>query len=309
MNKYYVGIDTSAYTSSLAVIDDCDNIVLDLREILKVKGGQRGLRQQEAVFQHIKNLPILIESMANEIDVSNIVNISCSNKPRNIEESYMPVFIVGKGQAFILSKVLDTGYTEFSHQEGHIGAGVLNNKLNEQERFVSLHISGGTTELLFVENKNNKFEIEIIGGTLDLSVGQLIDRIGVQLGFDFPCGKKMEKKKKKGKVLNLDIPVNIKDDFWFNLSGMENLFKNLINNSSYKAEDLLNTLFYTVAQFIYKISINSCNKYNIDKILITGGVAANRLVRQYLMTEFNKEKVSIYFPNRELCTDNGIGIA
>ena len=99
MNKYYIGIDTSAYTSSLAVIDDKDRIILNARKILDVKERQKGLRQQEAVFQHVNNLPNLIENMVKEIDVSKIEVISCSSKPRNKENSYMPVFVVGKGQA------------------------------------------------------------------------------------------------------------------------------------------------------------------------------------------------------------------
>ena len=86
MTKYYIGIDTSAYTTSLAVIDEWNNIVLDMRKVLEVKEGKKGLRQQEAVFQHINNLPILIESMTNKIDVFDIVTISCSNKPRNIKD-------------------------------------------------------------------------------------------------------------------------------------------------------------------------------------------------------------------------------
>jgi N6-L-threonylcarbamoyladenine synthase len=309
MTKYYVGIDTSAYTTSLAVIDEKNNIILDSRRLLKVREGYKGLRQQEAVFQHINNLPLLIERMTNEIDISKIVAISCSSKPRNIEESYMPVFVVGKGQAFILSKVLSVNYEEFSHQEGHIGAGILNNKLKDCSKFISLHISGGTTELLLVEIQKASFKVQIIGGTLDISVGQLIDRIGVQLGMDFPCGREMDAVSERGSILDLRVPINIKDNTWFNLSGMENYFKNLIESQSYKMEDLVKSLFNTISCFIYKIIINSCIQYNINNVLITGGVASNRFIREYLSMVLNKEKIDIYFPKMELCTDNGIGIA
>ena len=309
MNKYYVGIDTSAYTTSLAVIDEKDNIVLDLRNVLKVRKGQKGLRQQEAVFQHMNNLPILIEKMIDEIDISQIKIISCSNKPRNIEGSYMPVFVVGKGQAFVLSKVLGVKYKEFSHQEGHIGAGILYSNLKEHERFICLHISGGTTELLLVNNQEDKFKIDIIGGTLDLSAGQLIDRIGVEVGLGFPCGGIMDKLSERGKILDLNIPLNIKDKTWVNLSGMENYFKNLMKIKSYKIEDIFSTLFYTIASFMNKIIINSCIEYKIDGVLLTGGVSANRIIREYLKNKLNKENIITFSPERELCTDNGIGIA
>ena len=175
-SRYFVGIDTSAYTTSLAVIDNNDNIILDLRKVLEVK-KEKGSKATEAVFQHVNNLPILIEKMVKEIDINKVDSISCSNKPRSLQGSYMPVFVVGKGQAFILSKILNTSYWKYSHQEGHIGAGMMKNQIKHSERFLSLHISGGTTELLLVNNKENHISVEIIGGTLDLSIGQLIDRI------------------------------------------------------------------------------------------------------------------------------------
>ena len=155
MTRYFIGIDTSSYTTSLSVIDEKDNIILNLRKLLKVEKGKKGLRQQEAVFQHVQNLPLLVERMTKQIDVAKIENISCSTKPRNVKESYMPVFVVGKGQAFVLSKVLNIDYREFSHQEGHIGAGMISSSFKDIERFISLHISGGTTELLLIKNQED----------------------------------------------------------------------------------------------------------------------------------------------------------
>lgn len=309
MSKYYIGIDTSAYTTSLAVIDENDIVVFDLRNILKVKKGQKGLRQQDAVFQHINNLPVLIGKMAEEIDVSKIEIVSCSNKPRGIEGSYMPVFEVGKGQAFVLAKVLNSKYEEFSHQEGHIGAGILNNNLKHENIFIGLHISGGTTELLIVESENEVLKVNLIGGTLDLNFGQLIDRIGIEAGLSFPCGIEMDKIAELGNVLNINIPISIQNDMWFNISGLENFFKDLIQSKTYKIEDVFATLLYTIAQYIYIITINSCTQYKIDNVLVTGGVSANKIIRKQLNLKLNQEDINIFFPKVKLCTDNGVGIA
>lgn len=308
-NKYFVGIDTSAYTTSIGVIDEKDNIIVDLRELLKVKKGSKGLRQQEAIFQHMKNLPILIENMVTQIDVSKIDTIACSSKPRNIKCSYMPVFTVGREQAFIISKILDVRYKEYSHQQGHIVSGIMNNKLKEYGKFLSFHISGGTSEFLLVNNKKNGIKNEIIGGTLDISIGQLIDRIGIELDLSFPSGRKMDEISQKGKIIDLNIPISIKDNTWFNLSGMENYFKNLINNHLYNIEDILATLFYTISLFLYTSIINGCAKYDVENVLLTGGVSANKIIRQCLRDKFNKSKEFVFFPKIELCTDNGIGIA
>lgn len=308
-NRYYMGIDTSNYTTSIAVIDEANNVVLDLRKILEVGKGKKGLRQQEAVFQHVNNLPELIDKAATSIDVSKICSVSCSHKPRNIEESYMPVFNVGKGQAVIISRLLKADYCEFSHQEGHIGAGIIYNELKYSKRFMSLHISGGTTELLVVKNLSYGFSIEIIGGTLDISVGQLIDRIGVEMGLMFPCGREMDSLSQDGKPLNMKIPLSIKDNTWFNLSGMENYFKNLIHSNSYSIEDVLNTLFNTISSYLLEIIIKGSKIYNCNDILITGGVSANRIIRENLMKKLVNENISAYFPDIRLCTDNAVGIA
>ncbi|NLJ97933.1 MAG: hypothetical protein GX320_01515 [Tissierellia bacterium] len=309
MSKYYVGIDTSAYTTSLAVINEKDVAVLDLRRVLKVKKGEIGLRQQDAVFQHVNNLPILIAKMAEEIDVSKIEVVSCSSKPRKIEGSYMPVFAVGKGQAFALAKVFNCKYKEFSHQEGHIGAGMLNSGLKDKDSFISLHISGGTTELLIVKNEDKNLRVDVIGGTLDLNFGQLIDRIGVETKLPFPCGIEMDKMAECGNILNINIPMSIKKDTWFNISGLENYFKNLIKSKNYKIKDIFATLFYTIACYIYIITVNACIQYKINNVLITGGVSANKIIRQHLISKLSQEGITTSFPKVDLCTDNGVGIA
>src|SRR5699024_4177956 len=148
------------------------------RKVLKVESRKKGLRQQDAVFQHLNNIPDIIGDLTENIDVEKLDTVSVSAKPRNAKNSYMPVFVVGKGQAYIIAKMLNLHYKEFSHQEGHIGAAMMSNDLIYKDKFLAFHLSGGTTEVLLVNNKEKNFKIDIIGGSLDISVGQLIDRIG-----------------------------------------------------------------------------------------------------------------------------------
>lgn len=305
MSKLYIGIDTSAYTTSIGVVDEDNKVILNARDILKVGENSHGLRQQEAVFQHLNNLPNLIDYLSENINLDEVETISVSARPRNCIDSYMPVFVVGKNQAFILSRVLKTNYKEFSHQEGHIGAGLLNNNKN-LDKFLSLHISGGTTELLIVENKTDNLAIKIIGGTLDINFGQLIDRIGVYLGFGFPCGEKLEATSIGGNLLKPKVPLSIKEGSWSNISGLENYFIKLIELKKYKIEDILVTLFNTIARIIEELVKNAVSKYEIRDILITGGVSANSYIRDYLTKDIS---LNYIFPTKELSTDNGIGIA
>lgn len=310
MSKYYLGIDTSCYTTSLGLIDENNKILLDARKVLEVKDRDKGLRQQQALFQHINNIPLLIDKLSKDVDINKIDTISVSSKPRNTYDSYMPVFIVGKNQASILSRVLKTNYKEFSHQEGHIGSLLQQHEksIEKDEELLSLHISGGTSEFLNVNNRTNNLEIKIVGGSLDISFGQLIDRIGVYLGLKFPCGEEMERLSNRGKLIDLKIPLSIKNKYWTNLSGLENYFLKLIYSNNYPIDDIVYTLFHTISKIIEKIIKNFIKDTNIKKVLFTGGVSANTYIRKYLIGAF-AGKANIIFPKRELSTDNAVGIA
>lgn len=308
MNELYLGIDTSAYTTSVAIVDDNENVIFDSRKILEVGENKRGLRQQEAVFKHIMNLPAIFDEFEDSNFVERISVISVSSRPRNIEGSYMPVFTVGKGQAYIISKLLKLPFKQFSHQEGHIGAGIMKTELQNKDRFLAFHLSGGTTELLLVENKGDNFNIEKIGGTLDISVGQLIDRIGVKLGFLFPSGSKMDISSVGGSVILEKLPLSTADT-WANFSGHENYFNNIINSGKYKVQDIIITLFHSIYLVLEKMIISACLEFNIDDVLLIGGVASNSYIREALKDNLTNRNINTYLPNSSYCVDNAIGVA
>ena len=192
MKKVILGIDTSNYRTSLCLIDLEGQIVAEERELLSVKAGGRGLQQSEAVFQHINQLP----ELARKLDLNNgqVVAIAVSTRPRPVAESYMPVFKVGESWARGISVFLQIPLIETTHQEMHIAAGEYSASQRCQEkRFLSVHLSGGTSELLLCTRADDGYIIECLGGTRDLHAGQLIDRVGVALGLPFPAGPYLEK--------------------------------------------------------------------------------------------------------------------
>lgn len=306
-SKYFIGIDTSAYTTSIAVIDEYNNLICDYRKVLNVKKGSKGLRQQEAIFQHIKNIPDFIEELSKEIDMKNVQAVGVSYRPRNIDTSYMPVFLVSQSIGKIISSILNVPFKEFSHQEGHIAAGVLGCNLQDKNKLISLHISGGTTEVLLVTKQKVGFDIKIIGGTKDISFGQFIDRLGVKLGIDFPCGKDLEVISTKGNVIDSKIPLRKNDDTWFNLSGLETFFIKVIDSNKYLKEDICKSILYTIKCILFEIINNSINKYNINDVLIVGGVASNKYIKYELLNSI--EKGNLYFPCPNYCNDNAIGVS
>ena len=189
MKRYYLGIDTSCYTTSCAIVDSDFHIVGEARKILKVKLGERGLQQSNMVFQHTKALPKLMS----ELPQVSISGIGVSGFPRREENSYMPAFMVGLGQGETLSHLMNVPLHIFAHQENHILAALRDLKNIPNEPFLALHLSGGTTELVYCHYQGNGiFESHIVGGSKDLQGGQYVDRIGVALGLPFPEGKYLE---------------------------------------------------------------------------------------------------------------------
>ncbi len=309
MNKTFLGFDTSAYTTSIAAVNENNDVIMDLRKMLVVKRGARGLRQQEAVFQHVNNLPLLIEQASREIDFKSVASITVSTKPRSIKDSYMPVFKVGEGHAYSLSKVLDVDYNTISHQDGHIGAVYVDDNIKEKElkTFLTLHISGGTTELLKVEDKDEGYEIDIIGGTKDISAGQLIDRVGVKMGLDFPSGKQIDKLSQSGDILK-GCPIST-NDTWLNFSGTETYFERIIQKGNISRNTIAKSLLYSIAFSLESILLAALGKYNTVNLVITGGVSANRYIREVLKSICTKSEYKIYFPSIRYCTDNAVGAA
>ena len=308
-NNIIIGIDTSCYTTSIAAISLEKSIILNEKIMLNVKENSNGLRQSEGVFQHINNLGELSEKLNYLHDNYNIVGVCVSKKPRPIENSYMPVFTVGYNFGKFMANSLNCKFYETTHQENHIEASLLNSKINNRDRFLSVHMSGGTTEILLLNrNKNStEYNIEIVGGTKDISFGQLIDRIGVKLGYRFPAGKYIDKNaiSCERKILN-GLKTSVKDGY-MNLSGLENQINKIIDSEDCKYISKL--LLEAVVRNMYKSLIYISKLYNINEVVFCGGVAASEYVRTNLSIKLRREKIYSHFTKSEYSTDNACGCA
>lgn len=297
----YLGFDTSNYTTSVAC---CGDVFLNIRKLLDVKKGERGLRQSDALFQHIKKLPDLFSELSAKINMRDVKGIGVSVSPRNVDGSYMPVFLAGQSFAKVCANALDVPLYTFSHQEGHIMAGIYscgNFDLLEKP-FISVHLSGGTCEILLTKYENGHFISDIIGGTKDISAGQLIDRVGVKLGLGFPCGKELEKISQNSKN-EIKLPVNSLNGY-INFSGIETKALSLVGKCA--DEDLARSLFLAIAKALCD-ALNFCvTKYCSENVLIVGGVISNSIIKEYLRQNLSAR---IDFASVEFSTDNALGIA
>ena len=305
-NQCIIGIDTSNYTTSAAAVDSSGNIISDRRTLLKVKQGERGLRQSDALFQHIMNLPGIIAELKSDIAGYEIKSVSVSSKPRPVEGSYMPVFNAGVSVADCMATVLGVPLYRFSHQEGHIAAVKEFSSFKTKDSLLCCHLSGGTCEILSCTDD----DIDIVGGSLDISFGQLLDRTGVALGAEFPCGRELDNTALAAlTATDLLTPVKVRECY-FNLSGTETQILRLIadtDESEYRSS-LIRNLFDTITVCLATAVNQTAAATGICNVLFAGGVAASSYIRTNLDRYIN-QNISYEFGAAELSSDNAVGTA
>ncbi|NLW16125.1 MAG: O-sialoglycoprotein endopeptidase [Firmicutes bacterium] len=302
MAKFFLGFDTSCYTTSLAVVDADGNVVHDERKLLPVATGEHGLRQSDGVFHHVRHLSEVWEGFSLPTEIA---AVAVSAKPRPVADSYMPVFLVGLAVAAGIANSKDIPLYKFSHQEGHIAAGLP--ALQAKEPFLAVHISGGTTEVLRVTPRLHRagFAIDLLSGTTDLSAGQMIDRVGVALGLPFPAGPHLEKLAMQA-TGQIRLP-SVASAKGLSFSGPCSAALRLIEQGESPAEIACATL-RVVANSLEKSLRRAADEQGLAQVLLVGGVMSNRLIRQRLEHRL-AGRLQLHFAPRRLCTDNAVGIA
>ncbi|NLC53874.1 MAG: O-sialoglycoprotein endopeptidase [Firmicutes bacterium] len=306
MNSYYLGLDTSCYTTSLAITDAAGRILQDERRILTVEKGAKGLRQSEALFQHLKNLPDLVEAAA---AFRPIKGVAYAARPRPVEGSYLPVFLAGANIARVIAATAGVPLLASSHQEGHIRAALADAGLHS-DAFLGLHLSGGTTELLAIERKAGGFAVKLLGGTSDLHAGQMVDRIGVAMGLPFPAGPHLEALAQEGQA-TLKLPVAVQG-LTVSFSGPTSAALRLWEKKPAPADlarAVLDCLVETVFRLV-KAGV-ATGEPGCREVLLFGGVASNSYLRRELQARVAglDQGVKVYFGKTKLSADNAVGLA
>ena len=298
-----LGLDTSNYTTSAAVFDGEGG--RNQGRLLEVRPGELGLRQSDALFQHVKHLPEVVEALLGEEGLGTVQAVGASTRPRAVEGSYMPCFLAGASQGQVLSQVLGVPFYAFSHQQGHLAAAAWSaGRLDLLDRpFLAWHLSGGTTELLRVEPEEDGVAVraEILGGTSDISAGQLIDRTGVLLGLSFPAGKEVEKLSRQAQKREYyKVKVN---GLTFSLSGMENKVRQMVQRGEEPAE-----IAWFAQETVCRV-VQACTKAAMEvypglPVLCSGGVASNGRLKELL-----RQNCGALFAQPQFSTDNAMGTA
>ena len=294
-----LGIDTSNYTTSAAVFDGTGGE--NAGRLLEVRPGELGLRQSDALFQHVRALPGRFAQLREGGWLGGIAAVGASTRPRAVEGSYMPCFLAGESLGRALAAALNVPFFACSHQQGHIAAAAWSaGRLDLLDRpMLAWHLSGGTTELLLVEPEGVNVRAALLGGTSDLSAGQLIDRTGVLLGLPFPAGRAVDQLARTGQAKRFTVKLN---GFTFSLSGMENKVKAMAERGEGQA-DIARFVLLTLADVVRRATLAALERYPGLPVLCSGGVASNSLLRQVM------EPLGAVFAQPRFSTDNAMGTA
>ena len=295
-----IGIDTSNYTTSIAFFDGVGGE--NCSKLLPVKQGELGLRQSDAVFAHIKSLPELSGRLFSHVQKEEITAVGVSTRPRAVDGSYMPCFMVGFSHAKMLADCLGVPLVEVSHQQGHVAASLWSANALElmNEPHLAWHLSGGTTELLLVEPEGKNVVCTKIGGTTDISAGQLIDRTGQLLELPFPSGKHLDALSKE--AVQKDVFKVKCSNMAFSLSGVQNKVQQFHAQQGIATETAAYAL-RCVAKAVYLATEQALEAYPGLKVVFSGGVASNSLLREVIAP------LKPIFAQPQFSTDNAMGVA
>ena len=295
-----LGFDTSNYTTSVAYFDGQDGV--NCSQLLPVKQGELGLRQSDAVFHHTKSLPALSGRLFSHVRDQQFTAVGVSTRPRAVEGSYMPCFMVGYSHAKLLADMLKVPLVEVSHQQGHVAACLWSaGRMDLMDKpHLAWHLSGGTTELLLVEPEGKNVRCTRIGGTTDISAGQLIDRTGVMLSLPFPAGKYLDALSREAvgrEVFKVKCP-----GMEFSLSGVQNKVQQFYERNTDAAETAAYAL-RCVAHAVHTATCNALKQYPGLEVVFSGGVASNSMLRA-VMADLDP----VFCPP-QYSTDNAMGVA
>ena len=297
-----LGLDTSNDTTSAAVFDGQTG--QNFGKLLEVKPGEKGLRQSDALFQHVKALPDRMAGLQKAGLLEGVAAVAASTRPRAVEGSYMPCFLAGESLGRSLAAALAVPFFAVSHQQGHLAAAAWSAGRTDllDSPFLAWHLSGGTTELLYVEPEGPNVKAQRMDGTTDISAGQLIDRTGVMLGLDFPAGKALDGLSQG--CTDRPKPFKVKlNGLEFSLSGVENQVQSLVQNGE-SPQRVAAFVLDTVADLICRATESAQATHPGLPLLCSGGVASNSRLRAVL-TQF----CGAIFAESQYSTDNALGVA
>lgn len=336
-----LGIDTSNYTTSMSAVSREDGrLISDARRLLPVTQGERGLRQSDALFFHVQQLSEVMSELMSCISSGDVRwrGVGVSVRPRPLASSYMPVFLAGSRFAETLALLSGIPLVRTSHQEGHLAAADYDLSLCPDHPVLAVHLSGGTSDVLYATRTRFGYDIETLGSSSDLNAGQFVDRVGVALGMPFPAGAHLERllqARDRGSAESLDHHCagqglsdgrrgvqghRLKEPFRLSATvhGADMSFSGPCSaalraiDSGICGEEVTSAVFSCIANSLVKaVTYAHRLKPHVRTCVLVGGVMANTFIRtrvEHRLSIIDPE-LRVLFAEPRFSSDNALGVA
>ncbi len=303
-----LGIETSCDETAAAVLSGGREIlsnVISTQIPIHQKFG--GVVPEIASRRHIVNImPVIDEAISKAgVDLHEINQIAVTYGP-----GLVGALLVGVSAAKTLAFALKIPLIAVNHLEGHIFANFLSAP-NLEPPFLALVVSGGHSSLIKMMNYN---EFELIGQTRDDAAGEAFDKIARVMNLPYPGGPQIDKLAKEGNSTAIDFPRARISDFDFSFSGLKSAVLNYLNTAQMKGEeinkaDVAASFQKAVIDSLVDKTIDAAEKFQLNKIVLAGGVAANSSLEGNLRGLCESHGLEFFYPSKILCTDNAAMIA
>ena len=308
MNDVYIlGIESSCDETSVSIVKNgnCEIATVTNTQIA-IHKEYGGVVPEIASREHVKNVTIMIDECLEKANMTmdDITAIAVTYGPGLVGS-----LLVGIEAAKALSFATGKPLVPVNHMTGHIYA---NNLVSDMTfPLLALVVSGGHTELILMEDH---YKFKKLGSTLDDAVGECYDKVARVINVPYPGGPVIDRLAHEGEdTYNLPLPLN-DNTYNFSFSGLKSAVINLVHNEEQRGNeirkaDLATSFQNVVVEVLVKKTFKAINEYNIKNVIVAGGVAANKGLRERLTAECEKNGVNLTFPDMKYCTDNGAMIA
>ncbi|QJC37346.1 tRNA (adenosine(37)-N6)-threonylcarbamoyltransferase complex transferase subunit TsaD [Enterobacteriaceae endosymbiont of Donacia thalassina] len=305
----FMGIETSCDDTSVAFYDENIGILCNNIYTQKIHSKYGGVVPELAARNHLNKIIPLIKKSLLKIkkNLKDIDAIAYTAGPGQINS-----LIIGAIISHTLAFSLNIPIIPVNHMEGHLFSVMLQKK-KPVFPFIGLLISGGHTQLIYTY-KFGKYKI--LGTNIDDAVGETLDKVSKLLGLEYPGGKNLFKLSKYGTPKKFFFPrpmILKKNNFNFSFSGLKTFVINFIKTQNLKnfkiKADIACALEEAIIETLYIKSLWALKKYNINQLVIAGGVSSNNNLRLFLYKNLKKKNIKLFYSNKKLCTDNAAMIA
>lgn len=305
-----LAIETSCDETSVSIIKNgrevLSNIVLS-----QIASHERfgGVVPEVASRHHVEGITTTIEEALTtaNITMEEITAVAVTEGP-----GLIGALLIGINAAKALAFAYDKPIIPVHHIAGHIYANHIEQPLTFP--LMALIVSGGHTELVYMKEHLN---FEVIGETRDDAVGEAYDKVARTIGLSYPGGPKVDQLAAEGQDTYQFPRVWLEQGSYdFSFSGLKSAVINQLHNQRQKgqeinAADVATSFQNSVVEVLTYKAIHACKEYGVDRLIVAGGVASNKGLRQSLKTQCEEQGISLTIPSPKLCTDNAamIGVA